>query len=609
MRRSSTYLMAAVFVGMPFAACSAENTSPAPVSGSGAAGDRTGGSSSSGGPATGGRGGRGNVPSGGGEGGEGNAGAAPQTGGTAGSTAGAGGSGIAGSESDAGAGAGGAPDCGVLDRSCCPGFVCEGTLRCRGGVCARLEVTDFGEPCDLDAECVGGLCLPSTAGGHRCTARCASEDDCLSGWLCDEGLDELGSSCRCEPETETCNGRDDDCNGTVDDLAVTTPLCASTLGEGAVCVAGACECRGTLCDALCVDEQNDPFNCGACGLRCTIGCEGGECIEPVSIEVGQERGCALLSNGTVRCWGSNNGALGDGTSFDRDVATPLALTGVVQLDLGENHGCAVLAGGTLKCWGQDSFGVLGIGSAGGGGTPTIVPGLTDVVSVAPGSRHTCAVRAGGAVSCWGLNHAGQVGVPTNFSEPSPVDVPGLDAVVKLALGFSHSCALDAAGAVWCWGDNTEYQLGDGTNVARPEPEAVPGLAGATDLAAGDNHTCARLMDTTVVCWGDNASLQLGDGTDLDRESPTQVQALGGAPLDGIESLKAGGTQTLAGRVGGGVRFWGTGPTDSRNQAMSLIAIPLSLPLSLVDSNGSYLCVIDAGEIRCLLPAIDQRIAW
>jgi alpha-tubulin suppressor-like RCC1 family protein len=82
------------------------------------------------------------------------------------------------------------------------------------------------------------------------------------------------------------------------------------------------------------------------------------------IAAGGEHTCARLDDGTVTCWGANDnsGQLGDGTHVDR--ATPAAvpgLSGVAALALGQNHSCALLVDGTARCWGYNADGQVGVG--------------------------------------------------------------------------------------------------------------------------------------------------------------------------------------------------------------------------------------------------------
>jgi alpha-tubulin suppressor-like RCC1 family protein len=76
--------------------------------------------------------------------------------------------------------------------------------------------------------------------------------------------------------------------------------------------------------------------------------------------------CAVLEDGTARCWG--NGPLGDGTESAR--STPVAvleavdgspLTGVTQIGAGGDHTCALVEG-TIRCWGGNFGGQLGDGT-------------------------------------------------------------------------------------------------------------------------------------------------------------------------------------------------------------------------------------------------------
>jgi alpha-tubulin suppressor-like RCC1 family protein len=195
--------------------------------------------------------------------------------------------------------------------------------------------------------------------------------------------------------------------------------------------------------------------------------------------------CALYPDRTVQCVGRNsygnfgNGALGDGTAADRATLAPVVgLSNVVHIAAGAFHTCAVLGDGTVRCWGGNTYGQCGDGTRDdqvnqGRLSPVQVSGITDAVRVAAGEIHTCALLADETVACWGTNAYGNLGTGTkNDTHLTPVPVAGLSGVVSISVGSYHSCALIADGTMKCWGDNGWGQLGDGTTTQRLVPTTV-----------------------------------------------------------------------------------------------------------------------------------------
>ncbi len=85
---------------------------------------------------------------------------------------------------------------------------------------------------------------------------------------------------------------------------------------------------------------------------------------------------ALLSTGVVDCWGDNRyGELGTGTTGGPDgengYDTPQAVSGISNAVFmthdGWNFGgyCAVLSTGSVDCWGDNTGGEIGNGTIGG----------------------------------------------------------------------------------------------------------------------------------------------------------------------------------------------------------------------------------------------------
>jgi alpha-tubulin suppressor-like RCC1 family protein len=240
--------------------------------------------------------------------------------------------------------------------------------------------------------------------------------------------------------------------------------------------------------------------------------------------------CALLADGTVRCWGLNNqGQIGQPVPADagpiprnaKPVAVP-GVTGAVEVSAGgylaeASFTCARGGDGTVRCWGDNQYGELGGGAITDAGvaTPVSVEGLSGATQLASGAAHTCAILAGGGVTCWGSNMAGELGRPipdggTQFLPPGPFE--GLSgASSRVSGGLTTTCILAADGTVSCAGSNDYGILSDpdaGENSAKPVP--ISGIRGATELAVGAQHACALIGSTGVVaCWGDNSNGQLG----------------------------------------------------------------------------------------------------
>jgi alpha-tubulin suppressor-like RCC1 family protein len=249
----------------------------------------------------------------------------------------------------------------------------------------------------------------------------------------------------------------------------------------------------------------------------------------VALAAGSDHSCAVITGGTVKCWGDNYyGQLGDGTNTDRlaPVVVP-GLTGVAQVEAGQNFTCARLSNGTAKCWGRNYAGSLGDGTDTNRTSPSTVSGLSGVASLALGAVHACAVLTGGTVKCWGSNSNGQLADGEYENRRlTPVTAIGVSGATTVGAGFSRTCVtLSSGGTAKCWGENTYGGLGDGTNTSRDTPTSVANLSGATTITLGSAPACVRLTNGGAKCWGLNDIGQVGDGTTTDRNVPTAVVGL------------------------------------------------------------------------------------
>ena len=323
-----------------------------------------------------------------------------------------------------------------------------------------------------------------------------------------------------------------------------------------------------------------------------------------AISAGDFHTCALLDDGSVRCWGFGaNGRLGYGnTQTIGDDETP-ASAGAVNLggqataiSAGGSHTCAVLVGGSVRCWGFGPDGRLGYATedpttfisqtvgddeAPASVAPVDLGGPATAISV--GGEHTCAVLVGGSVRCWGdqggfaggdggdgrLGYANGEFVGDNETPASvgPVNVGG--TVTAISAGDWHTCAVLTGGSVRCWGlGRPGGRIGYPANLGRGVgDDEVPASVGPVDLGAGrtataisaGNHSCARLDNGTLRCWGPGGAGRLGYGNTEDvgdNESPGSVGPVnvGGT----VAAVSAGGTHTCARLDDASLRCWGEG---------------------------------------------------
>ena len=82
------------------------------------------------------------------------------------------------------------------------------------------------------------------------------------------------------------------------------------------------------------------------------------------------------------------------------------ITGITYNDVacGYNFGCAVISDGGLTCWGSNDAGQATL--------PTELVGVTGFVSVAANFKHALALKNDGTVYGWGLSSDGQLNIPS-----------------------------------------------------------------------------------------------------------------------------------------------------------------------------------------------------
>lgn len=325
----------------------------------------------------------------------------------------------------------------------------------------------------------------------------------------------------------------------------------------------------------------------------------------VDVAAGLNHTCALLSGGSVRCWGENtSGQLGDGGKTMRIAPVDVSGlgSGVAALAAGAGHTCALMSAGGVQCWGENFSGQLGDGTTISRLTPTQVIKLDgDVTAIAAGVSHTC-VLVKASMKCWGENRFGQLGNPTTASALAPVDVSDFEAsATAISAGANHNCVLTDTGRVECWGANASGQVGDGTTIDSLIPVEIIALRhGPSSITAGGAHTCSR-MGVKIKCWGSNSNGQLGDGTTFDRLAPVEPSNL----AEDITGIATGGSHTCALVGNGSIKCWGANSSGQLGDGTTIDRIaPLDSvskieDITAVATGGSHTCGLSrSGGVRC-----------
>lgn len=314
--------------------------------------------------------------------------------------------------------------------------------------------------------------------------------------------------------------------------------------------------------------------------------------EITQIVTGGDTTCAI-SGGDLWCWGKNNvGQLGIGSfGGQRDVPVRVGVIGAhvskpvtyVTTAVYSSTMCAVAAGDAY-CWGGNEYGQIGDGTTTDRNVPTPVSKqsgnlagktvtklvhayglrtLPDGVGDAnaycaanpsnrycPTSSHTCALTTTGEMYCWGSDNLGQLGrgTPSTVLQSTPVRINNGSLTGKtirdIATAYHTVCALttepDTGDRLYCWGRNNAgvaglgHELPCGTSagessvVCSPSPVVMqdPGLKDKhiDSISGGVNRICS-LTDGVSYCSGLNTNAQLGDGTTTTRTVPTEAKLL------------------------------------------------------------------------------------
>ncbi len=543
--------------------------------------------------------------------------------------------------------------------------------------CNNSDCTGSCVKCDTSTHaCVPAKGMDDPNG--RCAGTCDSSGACKSkqGQTCNTVAGGCVSGTTCSPDgvccDTACTGSCVACDlaghlGTCTNLAAAssphtghpscagsgTP-CAGTCGGGGVCSYPTASCgtascsadkfvdKGTCSAGTCVPPS--PTSCAggfvcsgsACRTSCVSDadcepdhyCEAGVC-EPDATQVicGSEHSCALLVDGTVRCWGRNQfGQLGS-SGPAVSTSAPVAVTGfggtVKSISgHGADHNCALLSSGAVQCWGSDSSGQLGSSVSSvnqSSPTPLTVPGLPGTATAITASPDfSCAlISSTGAVWCWGINIWGNLGRGTSGSTGGqpPGPVSGLTGVSSISGGEDVMCAV-SGGLTYCWGDDDSGQVGSATmptDGAVSTPQVVIGVGNGgsptTAVATMGFHGCAIVSGGSVSCWGWNIDGTLGSTAVADGAQSTSAVAVQGLP-SGAKAITAGVYHSCVLLTNGTVWCWGNetygqlGNGVLMQEAFSVkpvqvTGLPAGLQATSVAAGFDHTCVVMSnGSVWC-----------
>jgi len=221
-------------------------------------------------------------------------------------------------------------------------------------------------------------------------------------------------------------------------------------------------------------------------------------VASVSVSAGGTFGCQLLQTGKIICWGDNSDgqlafsndpvalSVGDGAG-EMNALFPVGFSNLTAKAIapGEASVCAILSDDSVRCWGSGDSGQLGTEDSNPHGTIPYTIGQVAPIAlglglkpkaISAGARHVCVLLDDASIKCWGDNSYGQLGVGDTYPVGSKPGTMGdnLKAVLlgterkarQVVAGENHTCALLDNGTIKCWGRNSEGELGQGDTVNR-----------------------------------------------------------------------------------------------------------------------------------------------
>jgi hypothetical protein len=328
----------------------------------------------------------------------------------------------------------------------------------------------------------------------------------------------------------------------------------------------------------------------------------------VAISAEGDHVCVLLDDGNIKCWGFNiAGQLGYGDTYRRGAEPSDMGDALPVVDLGSGRTatavasggyatCAILDDGSVKCWGDGNLdGDPNDGTPNRGDQPGEMGDALPALDLGPGRRAlqiavsdsvACALLDDGSVRCWGKS-AGSL-------TPTPVALGTTAPVRKLSPG---------EGVLALFSDGTAVSL-----FARSSgPLLAPG-ARATELHGNFGWECA-LVNGVISCGGPDYPIAGadsffhystfdGNNTQIDYPGPTPLPPLFGFGLgsNGMCAIFDGGVVGCQ-RMAQGRPCTPDWCVTSKAPGDGTIFIQLGQPAKALAS-GTMCALLMNGEVRC-----------
>jgi alpha-tubulin suppressor-like RCC1 family protein len=225
----------------------------------------------------------------------------------------------------------------------------------------------------------------------------------------------------------------------------------------------------------------------------------------VEVKAGSYFTCARLDDSSVKCWGQNNygqtgqdkNASGNNASLGDQAGEMAAIAAlplggnVLSIGAGNEFACALISGGTVKCWGRNNYGQLGVNNTTTYGNAAQTMSTVTAISlgatrtataITVGSGQACAVLDNSTVTCWGYNGNNGAGIAegagrlgrgvggNNNTGDAGGEMPA--AALNIGTGLfalravtnnSTTCVQTTTGFVKCFGYNLFGTCGIGDN--------------------------------------------------------------------------------------------------------------------------------------------------